>query len=118
MTAELPFIDRHEIAVAAPAETVWARLCAAVGGNAMLGRRAAFPRREEEPPRRLLLAGRHPFATYELRFELTPADGETVVCATTHARFTAGLGRIYRALVIGSGGHAWVVRRFLRRLAR
>jgi hypothetical protein len=38
--------------------------------------------------------------------------------AETHAAFPGLLGRLYRAAVIGSGGHRLVTRRLLRQIAR
>jgi hypothetical protein len=40
------------------------------------------------------------------------------VSAQTRAAFRGVLGRIYRAAVIGSGGHRLVTRRLLRQVAR
>ena len=38
--------------------------------------------------------------------------------ARTHAAFPGILGRLYRAAVIGSGGHRLMTRRLLRQVAR
>ncbi len=111
----LPFIDSHDITIAAPADEVFRALAAQVERTPMLGKRG-FPERGSLPPRELALAGQHRFARYSLRFVLSPETDGTRVTATTHADFGRGAGRIYRALVIGSGGHAYVVRRFLRQL--
>ncbi len=54
---------------------------------------------------------------YKLIFLLSDADGGTRVAAQTWAAFPGLKGRIYRALVIGSGGHRIVVRRMLKRIA-
>ena len=113
----LPFIDRHEIAIAAPPDAVWTRLLATFTRPGSVSA-AGFAACETVRPERLRLGGRHRFATYELLFELEPAGASTRLRATTHARFGAGLGRVYRALVIGSGGHALVVKGMLRRLRR
>jgi hypothetical protein len=112
---ELPLIDVHEIAIAAPRPAVWQALQARLARTPMLGRRG-FPERSADAPERVALAGRHRFARYALLFELVDTGNGTLLRATTHARFSAGAGRLYRALVIGSGGHAWIVQRFLRRL--
>jgi uncharacterized protein YndB with AHSA1/START domain len=69
---------------------------------------------EAEPARRLVLRGRHRFSQYELTFLLD--DGR--LRARTHAAFPGPLGRLYRAAVIGSGGHRIVTRRLLRQVAR
>ena len=68
-------------------------------------------------PRRLALRGRHPFATYRLVYELDPEADGVRLRALTFADFPGLRGRVYRALVIGSGGHRIVVRRMLRRVA-
>jgi hypothetical protein len=69
---------------------------------------------EAEPGRRLALRGRHRFSNYALTFIL---DGDCLR-AQTHAAFPGVLGRLYRAAVIGSGGHRLVTRRLLRQVAR
>jgi hypothetical protein len=69
---------------------------------------------EAEPCRRLALRGRHRFSNYALTFVL---DGDRLR-AQTHAAFPGVLGRLYRAAVIGSGGHRLVTRRLLRQVAR
>lgn len=56
---------------------------------------------ESDPGRRLPLRGRHRFADYALTFVL---NGDCLR-AQTHAAFLGVLGRLYRAVVIGSGGH-------------
>ena len=67
----------------------------------------------------LALGGRHRFARYELRFELVPtAGGNVTLHAKTFAVFPGWAGRLYRALVIGTGGHRIVVSRMLRKVAR
>ncbi|WP_286171884.1 hypothetical protein [Mycobacterium sp. BK086] len=71
-----------------------------------------------EQPDRFALKGRHWFSVYKLIFLLSddPAGG-TRVAAQTWAAFPGVKGRVYRALVIGSGGHRVVVRNMLRRIA-
>jgi hypothetical protein len=74
---------------------------------------------EIEPPRTLTLRGRHRFSRYEFRFTLDDAGPRRVqVHAHTSAAFPGPHGRIYRALVIGTGGHAVAVRRLLEKVAR
>src|SRR5262249_25304184 len=68
---------------------------------------------EAEHGRRLALRGRHRFANYALTFVL---DGGSLR-AETHAAFPGVLGRLYRAAVIGSGGHRLVTRRLLCQVA-
>jgi hypothetical protein len=135
---QLPFIDEHCQQVDAPADVVWSALLKvlrrAMGGSGPLARilgcdpaqsTADFAGRpgealpgfrviEAEPCRRLALRGRHRFAYYELTFVL---DGNRLR-AQTHAAFPGVLGWLYRAAVIGSGGHRLLTRRLLRQVAR
>lgn len=135
---QLPYIDEHSQRIDAPADAVWiARLKVlrrGMGGGAPIARilgcdpaqgTAEFAGRpgeavpgfriaEAEPGRRLVLRGRHRFANYALTFGL---DGDRLR-AQTHAEFPGILGRLYRAAVIGSGGHRLVTRRLLRLVAR
>ena len=69
-------------------------------------------------PSRLRLAGHHRFASYALVFEVESIGAHTTLRARTFAKFPGVLGRLYRAAVIGSGGHAVVVRWMLRSVAR
>lgn len=138
MTESLPYIDEHELRIAAPAPAIWAALVRVVrgmaGGTALLARvLGADPARstgefagrsgeavpgfrvvEAEPGRRLALRGRHRFADYALTFLI---DGDRLR-AQSHAAFPGMCGRLYRALVIGSGAHRVVTRRLLRQVAR
>jgi hypothetical protein len=69
-----------------------------------------------EPPARLLLAGRHRFSDYELEFRVEPlGDDRSRLVAETRAAF-AGLGRVYRMLVIGTRIHVLVAKRMLNRV--
>lgn len=134
----LPLVDEHTQRVDAPADVVWAALMKVLrrelGGSASIARvlgcdpvhgTAEFAGRigeavpgfrvvEADPGRRLALRGRHRFATYALTFVL---DGNHL-CAQTRAVFPGILGRLYRAAVIGTGGHRLVTRRLLRQVAR
>ncbi|MFN2384382.1 MAG: hypothetical protein ABR559_09015 [Gemmatimonadota bacterium] len=71
-----------------------------------------------ETPRLLALAGEHRFARYRLTFHISPTDPGSMLWAVTHAVFPGLHGRLYRALVVGSGGHRIVTRRILRAIAR
>jgi hypothetical protein len=74
---------------------------------------------EVDPPRMLTLRGRHRFSRYEFRFALDDTGpGRVEQHAHTSAAFPRPHGRIYRALVIGTGGHAVAVRRLLENVAR
>lgn len=115
----LSYIDEHRI---------WLRASAAEGWSALLRKMCrdpgdpttvplGFRLEEADAPRRLTLQGRHPFAAYRLVFELDP-DGDGVrLRALTFAGFPGLHGKVYRALVIGSGAHRIVVRRMLGRIA-
>jgi hypothetical protein len=134
----LPFIDEYRQAIAAPRDAAWSALvrvlrrpgrgasrfarllgCDPAAGTAEFAGRPGetlpgFRVAAAEPGRRLELRGRHRFARYALTFEL--GDGE--IRALTHAEFPGVAGRLYRAAVIGSGGHRWIARSMLRRIAR
>ena len=135
---ELPYIDEHVLRIDAPVDVVWTALVKvlrhAMGGSAPMARilgcdpaqgtpefagrpgeaLPGFRVAEARPGRRLVLRGRHRFSSYALTFVLE--DG--CLRAQTHAAFPGLLGRLYRAAVIGSGGHRIVTRRLLRRVAR
>jgi hypothetical protein len=69
-------------------------------------------------PREIALAGHHRFARYVLTFRVEPRDGSATLRAVTHAEFPGVRGALYRALVVGSGGHRFVTRRILKSIAR
>lgn len=138
-TPPLPLIDKHRVSVNASPTEVWTALGAAVGRLRTLGLavllRATPPRAngdplvagssipgfvvtEANPPARLVLSGRHRFSTYVLVFTILdrgPGSGCRLI-ATTYATFPGVPGRIYRTIVVGSGGHRIIVRRLLRRV--
>lgn len=141
--AVLPFIDAHTIEVKASPECVWDVLAYEVlpRFNAGLGPLAPWLVRlggcpyTDQPPRPWIalpetlvgfrvarversslvaLEGEHRFARYALTFLLDPGEeSATRLTAETHATFPGTAGRLYRAVVIGSGGHVLVVRRLL-----
>lgn len=137
-TETLPFIDEHSRQIDAPAAAVWNALVRVLrrqpagsttlvralhcdpprGSDEFDGRSGeavpGFEVVESEPGRRLVLRGRHRFARYSLSFVL---EGDRLR-ARTHAAFPGVLGRLYRAAVIGSGGHTIITRRMLREIAR
>jgi hypothetical protein len=134
----LPYVDEHSQPIDAPANAVWTALLEVLrrefGRSAWIARllgcdpargSAEFTGRpgesvpgfrvaEAEPGRRLALRGRHRFADYALTFVF---DGSRLR-AQTHAAFPGLRGRLYRAAVIGSGGHRIVTRQLLRQVAR
>ena len=87
---------------------------AAVTGATVPGFRAV----RVSSPRALSLEGSHRFASYALTFVVEPDDGGTMLRAVTHAEFPGLRGAVYRAAVIGSGGHRIVTRRILKSIAR
>ncbi|MFF9279277.1 hypothetical protein [Streptomyces griseosporeus] len=139
----LPFVDAHTTEVAADAGTVWHALGAALDRSFSGGRSTAVARllgcadrtssgprppvvgatlggfrvTAADPGRELALLGRHRFSTYALVFHLEETgEGRTRVRAETWARFPGPAGALYRALVIGTGGHKVAVRRLLTSL--
>ncbi len=71
-----------------------------------------------EPPGLLVVAGRHRFSRYGIVVRIDPAEGGTRCRAETRAAFPGVPGALYRAAVVGTGGHVVTVRRLLRRIAR
>lgn len=134
----LPRVDEHAVEVPAGRERTWEALLRVVGSDLsgsprfarLLGAHPAgrsgdwsrdpggatlpgFEVVEARRPERLELRGRHRFSVYRLTFSI--GGGE--VRARTDAAFPGLRGRLYRALVIGSGAHRFLVRRLLRRVA-
>jgi hypothetical protein len=126
----LPYVDEHRTTVAASPERTWDAVVALARGR--LGRPApkvfaslwglrpasGFAVVEENAPRRLALRGDHRFSRYELAFDVDAGPNGVTLSAQTSAVFPGLLGRAYRALVIGSGGHGLAVRQMLRQIAR
>ncbi len=144
---QLPYIDEHSITIDATCEHVWGALAQALrtdfGGAAsapltrLLGVTPAqargnwrgtlqagdalpgFAVAETHAPERLELRGRHRFSRYALVFELDAiGTARCTLRAQTWAEFPGPIGRVYRALVIGTGGHRLIVRRLLCNVAR
>jgi hypothetical protein len=79
-------------------------------GSTIVGFRVA----RSEPPGSLALAGRHRFSDYSLTFAIDDlGGGRSRLSATTRAAFPGAIGRVYRALVIGTRGHVVAVRSIL-----
>ena len=137
----LPFIDEHARVVEAAPEATWEALTARSFGGRGAARFArllgcaetavrgapgevgatvpGFRVRGADPPRELRLSGSHHFSRYELDFEIDDlGDGRSRLRAITRAEFPHLRGRLYRGLVIGSGGHVMATRRLLRAIAR
>ncbi len=127
---DLPFVDEHAIAIAASRDVVWSALERYVGtslrvGDGLLARilgtqpAAGFEVSGCRPTDRLILIGRHRFSRYMLAFDLADTtDGTTRLSAKTYAAFPGVHGRIYRALVIGTGAHAVATDRIVRSIQR
>jgi hypothetical protein len=121
----LPYLDEHAISIAAPRRAVdealeryTAGMCR--GERPLLSRllglqpRSGFTTAAPAPGEQVRLRGRHRFATYALAFT-TNEDGDgATLRAVTYARFPGVRGGAYRALLIGTGGHAFATRRILR----
>ncbi|MEU6576459.1 hypothetical protein [Streptomyces sp. NPDC046805] len=143
--AALPYVDAHTAVVMADTDTVWRALgevldrsfgrprtarytrlvgCAdhASSGPRPLAEGATVPGFRvvaAVPGRKLVLAGRHRFSSYAIVFRLAPDGvGRSTLSAETRAAFPGWSGRLYRRLVIGTGGHAAAVRRLLAAVGR
>ena len=140
----LPHVDEHAVDVAAPERSAWEAVLTTV--RATFGRTG--PRRtaallgceprtttgwerpgagstvpgfrvvSAEPPRLLVVAGRHRFSRYGIVFRVEPAPGGCRVRAETRAVFPGPHGALYRLAVIGSGAHVLATRRLLGQVAR
>jgi len=116
----LPYIDEYAIPVSADRAATWAAVLRVMCRDAHDPATVpfGFALDEATAPERFALKGRHWFASYRLVFILTGLpDGSTRLAAQTWAAFPGIKGRIYRAMVIGSGGHRVAVRRMLNRIA-
>ncbi|MBF6548119.1 hypothetical protein [Nocardia brasiliensis] len=115
----LSYIDEHARSIDANRDRVWHALlkvvCRDPADPATVP--AGFVLDAAEAPSKLALSGQHWFSRYALIFELDEqGTNRTRVRARSLANFPGLHGKIYRALVIGSGGHRLVVRRLLRRI--
>ncbi|WP_319462606.1 hypothetical protein [Micromonospora sp. RTP1Z1] len=141
---ELPFVDEHQVLVSAPASAVWRALTTQINRSQLAGASAgayghlvaAEPRRasgnlpdegatlpgfrvaEAVPGHLLRLVGRHRFSRHALVFTLVPQSDGTLLSARTDAEFPGLHGRVYRLLVIGSGGHRVLLGRLLHAVRR
>lgn len=141
---KLPPIDEHEIEVDAPAEASWAALFPTLeeSFDTRFGRRYSerigavdtdchgdlhhpggtvpgFVVSRAIAPVMLALLGKHRFSDYAVVFRIDLLPGQrSRVRLETRAQFDGTRGRIYKAGVIGTGGHAIMVRRLLRSIKR
>ncbi|SDE32322.1 hypothetical protein [Glycomyces harbinensis] len=131
MSGSPPFVDEHRITVGAPRERVWAAARDYCERSLVKDRdsplfrllgtepRTGFTIAAQAPGKWLELEGRHRFAQYRLHFELDDlGGGSTGLAALTYADFPGLSGRVYRLLVVGSGGHRVAVRGMLRSISR
>jgi len=124
--SSLPFVDMHSVRIEASVEDVFEAVMKVARGlmkpvPQLLARAwgldPAFAIATEKAPSEVVLAGRHRFSRYELAFTVErDGDGGARVEAKTSAEFPGVSGAVYRALVIGSGGHAIGVRSMLARI--
>ncbi|HET6617045.1 MAG TPA: hypothetical protein VFH69_04480 [Gemmatimonadota bacterium] len=143
-SGELPLLDEHVVGSAADPLRVWGALPEGIAatfdrgrGRALAGLLGCRERGAEapfaavegatipgfrvarsDPPREIALEGRHRFSRYRLTFEIEPRGSGSRIRAVTHADFPGVRGALYRALVVGSGGHRIVTRRILNSIAR
>jgi len=136
----LPRIDEHEISVNTSAAVAWAAAVAVFGRTTSTPAWRAFARAircqpdhaagvaetggatvpgfrvvRSDPPTEWALEGEHLFSHYALTFRVTPVDAERCrIAAQSSAAFPGIHGTVYRALVIGTGGHLIGVRGLLR----
>lgn len=116
----LPYIDRHSRIVPADRPHTWAALLRSSNGNPddLSTLPHGFELDEADPPQRLALKGANRFTSFAVTFVLDEVDAHhTRLTADSSAEFRGIIGKIYRALVVGSGGHAFAVRLMLRRIA-
>lgn len=141
---ELPYVDEHSVTIAARPEDVWPALVRTVTASfsgagvervaRLLGCETAtasdwsqpapgrtlagFRAEAVERPRLLGLTGRHRFSRYALTFRVDDVDGGVRCRAETRADFPGLRGRLYRAAVIGTGGHRVLLHRMFRHIKR
>jgi hypothetical protein len=116
----LPYIDEHAITVAVNRAETWPAvlrtLCRDPRDPSTVP--IGFRLDEARSPERFALKGHHLFARYLWAFELDDeAPHRTRIRSATWAHFPGLHGKIYRALVIGTGLHRVVVRATLARIA-
>jgi hypothetical protein len=143
--ASLPYLDEHATVIAAETDDVWRGLaetldrsfsrpgmagytrlvgCAdcAASGPRPLGEGSTFPGWRviaAVPGRELVLQGRHRFSSYALIFRIEHiGPGRSRLRAESRAVFPGRAGRLYRRLVIGTGGHVVGMRRLLSVIRR
>ncbi len=127
---ELPFVDVHSTTVVATPDAAFdalERIGPRIGTDPISGTyarlvgaedRGAFHVARSERPTLVVLGGSHRFSRYELVCRIEPEHGGSIVRFETWAEFLGLGGRVYRAVVIGTGGHRVVMRLLLASLKR
>jgi hypothetical protein len=130
MSPSLPLLDEHSAILRGSPSAAWQAvrqyaLSLAQSDHVVLGRLlgtdppSGFDVAEEITGERMALAGRHRFARYRLVFELEERPGNaTKLSVLSFAAFPGVRGRLYRALLMGTGGHVIAVRHMLRTIER
>jgi|SRR4051812_24593129 hypothetical protein len=143
--ASLPYLDEHTTVISAEGDDVWRSLSetldrsfsrpgmagyARLIGSADLTASGPRPLAEGStipgfrvvaavPGRELVLKGSHRFSSYALIFRLEHVSpGRSRLSAESRAAFPGLVGRLYRLLVIGTGGHVVGMRRLLSAIRR
>ncbi|MGY1709913.1 hypothetical protein ACI8AC_10425 [Geodermatophilus sp. SYSU D00758] len=140
---DLPSVDAHSLVVGAPPPAVWNAVLQVLGSAFGTGTSPALARLPgwepsattgwdrpgvgstvpgfrvvtAQPPRLLVVAGRHRYARYGIVARVEPRGSGSRLGLETRAAFPGRRGAAYRLAVIGTGGHAVVTRRLLRRVA-
>ncbi|WP_127481124.1 hypothetical protein [Nocardioides pantholopis] len=135
----LPLLDRHSTVIAAPPAVVLEVAARYARGLAypdhpllhlLLGTEPPAGFGIDEPAEgEVSLSGRHRFSDYRLVFAVDAVDGVdgtdganganganeggTTLTVLSYAAFPGLRGRIYRGLLLGTGGHVLAVRRML-----
>lgn len=143
--ALLPFIDVWSVDIDAPARAVWdavldsmpgphgswplrawaivwgaePRDANGLGAHVLGAERPGLAVCEVVVPATYALAGRHRFARYQVVFRIEQRGAsQSRLSAETFADFPGAAGRLYRAVVIDSRGHALAVRATLQVMRR
>jgi hypothetical protein len=125
---DLPFVDEYSRDVAAAPEQTWAALHDYVArlttsSHGILFRvlgtepRSGFEVVGTDPPREIVLSGRHRFSTYRLVFRVDPHGDASRLRALTYAQFPGLRGRAYRTALMVSTGHRRATEKMLRTVA-
>jgi hypothetical protein len=126
---DLPFVDEYSRDVAAAPVRTWDALQRYVetltseSHSVLFGVLGTVPRSgfevvDSDPPREVVLAGRHRFSTYQLVFRVDAVGTGSRLRALTYAEFPGLRGRVYRTGLMLSTGHRRATEGMLRKVAR